>query len=107
MNAESGLFIVMRLTIAFFLVWALRPHNYSYYESLRLGVLVVSAFGIYSSLRWERQGWAWVFGFLAVLFNPFVKVALNRTTWNVVDVIVAAVLCASTFLLKPPPRVNQ
>ena len=29
------------------------------------------------------------FGGLALLFQPFLKVALGRTTWNVVDVVVA------------------
>ncbi|MBQ6064697.1 MAG: hypothetical protein IJK87_13900 [Prevotella sp.] len=34
------------------------------------------------------------FGALALLFQPFVKVALGRMMWNVVDVIVAILLIA-------------
>ena len=32
------------------------------------------------------------FASLALLFQPFIKVALGRTIWNVVDVIVAILL---------------
>jgi hypothetical protein len=101
MSVEVRLFIIARLAASFFLVWALRPHPFNYFESLRLGTMAVCAFGIYCALRWKQQGWAWAFGFLALLFNPFAKVALNRQTWNVLDVAVALVLVASIFLLKP------
>ena len=37
---------------------------------------------------------------LALLFHPFIKVALGRTVWNVVDVIVSAGLIISLFV-KP------
>jgi hypothetical protein len=35
---------------------------------------------------------------LALLFQPFLKVALGRTIWNAIDVIVSAGLIMSIFL---------
>lgn len=35
---------------------------------------------------------------LALLFQPFVKVALGRTVWNIVDVIVSTTLIISLFV---------
>ena len=35
---------------------------------------------------------AFTFGALALLFQPFVKLALGRDMWNLVDVIVAVFL---------------
>lgn len=96
-----ALFTLARLAAAAMLAWALRPHPYGYFELLRIAVCGVGAFGIYCALQWKRQGWAWAFGGLIVLFNPFVKVALGRQMWNYVDVAVAAFLVASIFLLKP------
>lgn len=32
---------------------------------------------------------AWTFGALALLFQPFIKIALGRLIWNIVDVVVA------------------
>ena len=37
---------------------------------------------------------------LALLFQPFLKVALGRTLWNVVDVIVGVGLICSLFIKK-------
>ncbi len=33
----------------------------------------------------------------ALLFQPFVKVALGRTVWNMVDVVLAILLLVSVF----------
>lgn len=40
----------------------------------------------------KKNELAITFGALALLFQPFVKVALGRTMWNVVDVAVAIIL---------------
>ena len=79
------IFTLARAAAAFFLVWALARHPYSYFTSLRLGVFAVCIFGAFCAWTWKQIGWVWAFGFLALLFNPFVKIALNRQTWNGVD----------------------
>ena len=43
---------------------------------------------------------AWVFGLLALLFQPLFKIALGRTIWNVIDVLVAILLIAIFVLEK-------
>ncbi len=35
----------------------------------------------------EREGLAFTFGALALMFQPFIKLALGRVMWNVVDVV--------------------
>lgn len=94
------LFILARVVAAAMLLWSLARHPYSYFELLRIVVCAVCAFGIYAAIQWKQQGWAWAFGVLILLFNPFVKVALGRQMWNYVDVAVAVFLIASIFLLK-------
>jgi hypothetical protein len=103
----STLFIVARLAAALMLLWAVAPqffqmpsHRYSFFELLRVVVCAVCALGVYCAIQWKQVGWAWTFGSLALLFNPFVKVALGRDTWNFVDIVVAVFLIASIFLLK-------
>ncbi|MBO7572526.1 MAG: hypothetical protein J6T48_10300 [Bacteroidales bacterium] len=39
-------------------------------------------------------------GILAILFQPFFKIALGRTMWNVVDVFVAIALVLLWFLYR-------
>jgi hypothetical protein len=47
-----------------------------------------------------KTAWAWIFGIIAVLFNPVAPIYLARETWSVIDLIVAAILVASIFKLK-------
>lgn len=46
----------------------------------------------YQYIQQNKKGWAVTFGALALLFQPFIKIALGRTIWNVVDVIVTVLL---------------
>ena len=46
---------------------------------------------------------AWTFGALALLFQPFIKIALGRLIWNGVDVVVAvgvSILCVGEYKRK-------
>lgn len=65
---------------------------YGYYMLVRFVSMV--AFGVmaYLYVRQNKKVWAVTFGALALLFQPFIKIALGRTGWNVVDVIVAILL---------------
>lgn len=45
----------------------------------------------------RKKGWV-TFGALALLFQPFVKFALDRTMWNIVDVLVAVLLMVVIFI---------
>ena len=54
--------------------------------------MVAFAIMAYKFYNEKREGWAICFGALALLFQPFVKIALGRTMWNIVDVVVAIML---------------
>ena len=62
--------------------------GFSKYMQQKKGGNSVCSDGI-QILRREKNVLAIMFGTLALLFQPFVKVALGRTMWNVVDVVVA------------------
>ena len=53
-------------------------------------------FGVMAYRYYQNQKMVatWVFGILALLFQPIYKIALGRVVWNVVDVIVALLLIA-------------
>jgi hypothetical protein len=71
------------------LLACLLPMPYSYYQLVRLVATAAFAF-----LAYQERGnnLLWVFIGLALLFQPFEKIALGRTLWNVVDVVVAIFL---------------
>lgn len=79
--------------------WVLKPLYepvFSFYILMVTHVRFASmvAFGVmsYQYIQKKPTVWAITFGALVLLFQPFIKVALGRTIWNVVDVIVAVLL---------------
>lgn len=77
------------LIIAALMLLCLAPMPYGYFQLVRF--LATLAFGVMAFRYYqERKEWlAYTCGTLALLFQPFYKIALGRTVWNVVDVIVA------------------
>ena len=84
------------LAILFFLCLADLP--YGYYQFVRFVGLV--GFGIlaYQANEEGRQTEMIIYGGLALLFQPFFKIALGREIWNIVDVIIGLGLLASIYL---------
>ena len=80
------------LILSAFLLLCLLPMPYGYYMIVRFVSMV--AFGVmsYQYIQKKQTILAVTFGALALLFQPFIKVALGRTMWNIVDVIVAVLL---------------
>lgn len=65
---------------------------YGYYELVRFVSMVVFAIMAYKYYEKKKEVLTIVLGALAILFQPFVKIALGRTIWNIVDVVVALLL---------------
>ena len=71
------------------LLLCLAPMPYGYYQLVRFISMVLFALFAYNYWIKEIKPLAITFGALALLFQPFVKVALGRAMWNVTDVVVA------------------
>jgi len=86
--------VILTFVVAIMLLLCLADMPYGYYELVRLVAAAVFAYFAYEGFRAHRDAPLFVFGALALLFQPFVKVALGRTMWNIVDVVVAVGLIA-------------
>lgn len=80
------------LVLAALLLICLAPMPYWYYMLVRFEAMAVFAYFAYSHFTQKEEGLGFMFLSLSLLFQPFLKIALGRTIWNVVDVIVAIVL---------------
>jgi hypothetical protein len=91
---------VIKIVLAILFFMCLLDMPYSYFEAVRFIAMV--AFGYLAFKENERgnRGLMVTYIVLAILFQPFFKLALGRTLWNVVDVIVAVGLVVSVFI-KP------
>lgn len=93
---KKGLLIIM----AVLLLVCLAPMPYGYYQLVRFIAMVSFAYLAYDYYKLNKVGVSYAFVALALLFQPFLKVALGRTVWNVVDVIVATFLILLFFAKK-------
>ena len=80
------------IVLAALLLLCLAPMPYGYYQMVRFVAMVVFAVMAYRYYEEKKNQLAIVFGALALLFQPFIKVALGKAIWNVVDVVVAIAL---------------
>ena len=73
---------------------------YGYYQFVRFAGLIGFAILAYQSNQQGKQIEMFIYGGLALLFQPFLKIALGRQVWNIVDVVVGIGLIISIFI-KP------
>jgi hypothetical protein len=93
--AAKVIFALARLITAALLLWALARHPIGYYTVLRLVTAGVCLYAAYLAVHDKQTGWAFVFGAIAVLFQPFIAFRMTRQTWTYVDVATALVLLIS------------
>lgn len=92
--------LIPALVIAFMLLVAIAPLPYAYYTFLRWATCGVAVFIAFKAYRWKRIWSTWLFGAIAILFNPFVPIYLTKEIWQPIDVVCALVFGASSFFLK-------
>jgi hypothetical protein len=90
--------IIIKILLAILMFGCLLDIPYGYYQLVRFISMV--GFGIlaYQSNQDNRMIEMIIYGSLALLFQPFFKIALGRELWNIVDVIVGAGLLVTIFL---------
>jgi hypothetical protein len=98
MNLSLNNIIKISLAILFFLCLADMP--YGFYQFVRFAGLIGFAVLAYQANQQGRQTEMIIYGGLALLFQPFFKIALGRQMWNIVDLVVGIGLLISIFM-KP------
>jgi len=82
------------------------PLPYGYYMLLRIvatGVFVWAAFVAYDR---KNQTLPWVYGLLAILFNPLIKIHLPKELWAVVDIAAGLFLFATKKYIQERKHEN-
>jgi hypothetical protein len=73
---------------------------YGYYTFLRWAICITSILVGYAAYRLEKIGWVFIFGAVAILFNPIAPIYLNKDTWVIIDMGVAILFLISMFFIK-------
>jgi len=90
-------FKTIRLIAAGLLLLAIADLHYGYYTFLRITICIVSVITFYLSYKSDNKSWMWLFGIIAVLFNPIIPIYLGKEFWVVIDFITAAIFIVSIF----------
>ncbi len=88
---------IVKIALSILFLVCLADMPYSYFQLVRfLGMagFVILAYDAYAR---KSMGWLAFYGFSALLINPFMKVALGRGLWNMIDVVWAVILIGSLF----------
>lgn len=88
---------IIKIGLSVLLLLCLLKMPYGYYQFVKLVALIGFAYLAYQA---NLQGFKYetiIFTILAILFQPFFKIALGREIWNIIDVVVAFGLIASLF----------
>ena len=87
---------------ALMLLAAVGEWPYAYYQFTRWVVCVAAVFVAWKGWTF-KQTWAlWAFGIAAVLFNPLVPFHIKRDTWQVIDLLAAAMFVVGVVVLRRP-----
>ncbi|WP_055445569.1 DUF6804 family protein [Lacinutrix himadriensis] len=93
---NSTTIIIIVLAILFFLCLLNMP--YGFYQLVRFIALIGFGVLMYKAYAEKKSTEMIIYGALALLFQPFFKIALGREIWNIVDVIVGIGLIGSLFI---------
>jgi hypothetical protein len=63
-------------------------------------VCATAAYSAYDSRTFYRIPRAWVFGLVALLFNPLIPVKIDMATWGYLDIAVGVFFLVSLFFIR-------
>ena len=81
--------LIVKLSIAALLLLCLVNMPYGFYQLVRFLAMVSFAYFSYEYFKDKQDKIGFAFAALALLFQPFFKITLGRTIWNILDVVVA------------------
>ena len=102
MKANKNKNIAVIISVILLFLATIEGWPYGFFTLLRLVVFGTTAYLSWLAYRSEKQAWTWIFGFIALVFNPLIPLHLGRDLWVVVDLLVAVFLIISIFAFKLP-----
>lgn len=88
---------LIKILLAILLFGCLVDFPYGYYQFVRFAAMVGFGYLAFNANEQSAKNEAFIYLALAILFQPFFKIALGRALWNVIDVVVGIGLIVSLF----------
>jgi hypothetical protein len=91
---------IVKIGLAVLLFICLLDMPYGYYQFVRVAATSVFVLCAIQSYNLKSNAMILIYVILAILFQPFEKIALGREVWNVLDVIVGVGLLLTALYKK-------
>ena len=91
---------IVKIIAITMLFWALADNPYGYYQILRWVIAGVTGYSAYLAYEQGKNAWTWILAIIAILLNPIAPIHLDRETWSVLNIIIAAIIFISIFKMK-------
>jgi len=96
----SKFMTILKIILSILFILCLLDMPYGFYQLVRFAALAGFVILAYKANEQQNKTEMIIYVCLAILFQPLIKIALGRTIWNIVDVVVGLGLIISLFL-KP------
>jgi hypothetical protein len=77
------------------LIIALFPNPYIYYEVQRFYICGLTAYLAIQHYQKINFKFIFIFGLIAIIFNPIIPIYLNKEIWSIIDIITIILLIFS------------
>jgi hypothetical protein len=91
---------IVKIGLAVLLFICLLDMPYGYYQFVRVAATLVFVLFAIQSYNLKSNAMIIIYVILAILFQPFEKIALGREVWNILDVIVGVGLLLTALYKK-------
>ena len=88
---------IIKVVLSIFFFLCLLEMPYGFYQVVRFAGLIGFAVLAYQANQQGRKTDTLIYGALALLFQPLIKISLGREIWNIVDVVVGIGLIITIF----------
>lgn len=91
--------LIPALLVAVMLIVAVASLPYGYYQFLRWVTCVTAVYIAVMSYTWNKKWATWVFGAIAILFNPLFPIYLTKEIWRPIDIFAAILFIVGIFII--------
>lgn len=91
-NKKLSILEKSSLILAIALLVCLLTLPYGFYTLVRFTTAIIAGCWAYTFFRKGKTAYAVISCAVLLLFQPFIRITLDRFTWNVVDVILAIII---------------
>lgn len=83
---------------------------YGYYRLLRVAIFLAALFHLQVSNERSEYVWVWVFGAVAVIYNPIATLSLGKPIWipvNLATILIFGLHWRCVFYRDPPRQTGS